>query len=221
MPSAFFRAEADEDPPLAKMLRGGRGGAVRLKLYLSMCLMATKAPYRITQQIPGRVWAEMLNLPDPELKGARRISDSLSWLDQNGFVKLVRQGGSPPEIRLLSPSGDRLRYVRPRKRYVRLPLGLWKMEWISTLSGRELAVLLALLDLQSGRDPKVPPSMNMQQRERYGFSQDTWTRGEADLKRSGLLTVRRAPQGRDFDWRRMRNTYWVDVEDINTRKPKV
>ncbi|MBB3089899.1 hypothetical protein [Nocardioides albus] len=190
---------------------------MRLKLYLSMCLVATKAPYRIEQPIPARVWASMLALPDPELNGARRVSDALTWLHKKDYVRLVRSGGAPPEVRLRSASGNGAKFVRPLTNYVQVPLGLWKNQWIARLSGRSLAVLLALLDLQGGKDPASPPSMNTQQRNRYGFSQDTWTRGERELKNLDLLTVRRSPQGAEFDWRRMRNTYWVDVEALNSR----
>jgi hypothetical protein len=218
LPIRFFRDTAQHDPPLARMLRGGRGGTVRLKLYLSVCLIATSAPYRIDTPIPARAWAEMLDLPDPESKGARRIADALSWLEQNEFVELVRRGGAPPTIGLRSATGRGRPFVRPVKRYVSVPLGLWRLGWINALSGRALAVLLALIDLQGGRDPRRPPSMNAQERERYGFSQDTWTRGERELKERGLLAVARSPQGADFDWRRMRNTYWVDIDRL-TRDP--
>src|SRR6266849_395513 len=60
---------SDPPPPLALLLRGGQGGEVRLKLYLTMSLLAVSAPYDI-KPIPARSWAEALGLDDPERNGA-------------------------------------------------------------------------------------------------------------------------------------------------------
>jgi len=45
LPISFVR-DKSETPPLAQMLRGGRGGAVRLKLYLTFDLLAAAAPHK-------------------------------------------------------------------------------------------------------------------------------------------------------------------------------
>jgi hypothetical protein len=50
-------------PPLATMLRGGRGGEVRLKLFLSMQLIAVAHPYDVTRT--ASYWAHLLSLPEP------------------------------------------------------------------------------------------------------------------------------------------------------------
>jgi len=71
------QTEVGQSPtPLAQMLRGGHGGEVRLKLYLTVTLLATDRPFDITRQIANRTWAEMLALAEPETKGARRITDA-------------------------------------------------------------------------------------------------------------------------------------------------
>src|SRR5215218_496398 len=46
---AFLRRAdpSDPPPPLARMMRGGQGGEVRLKLYLTMSLLAVSPPYDI------------------------------------------------------------------------------------------------------------------------------------------------------------------------------
>src|SRR5437764_9984107 len=95
LPLAFVRAEprSSSATPLARMLRGGRGGEVRLKLYLSITLVATHPPYDIKRPIPARAWAEMLALPDFEQLGARRVSDALTWLSAQRFIKLRRHAG--------------------------------------------------------------------------------------------------------------------------------
>jgi hypothetical protein len=48
----------------------------------------------------------------------------------------------------------------------------------------------------------------------YELSHDTWTRGRHELERHGLLSVRRTPQGNDYDYRRLRNTYWIITERL-------
>jgi hypothetical protein len=219
LPIGFVRAEPSQTkpPPLAKMIRGGRGGEVRLKLYLSLNLLATRRPYDI-RSIPARAWAEMLGLPDPEIHGARRISDALVWLADEHLIALARKPGTPPTITLLNPTGTGAKYVRPGGRWITVPLGLWEQEWITVISGTGIALLLVLLDMQGGKNsPAHAPSLTGAQRLRYQLSDDTWTRASAELTDLGLLTVRRVSQGRDFDWRRMRNTYWVDKAVLDSR----
>ncbi|HVF74574.1 MAG TPA: hypothetical protein VM938_05955, partial [Acidimicrobiales bacterium] len=69
---------------MTTMLRGGRGGAVRLKLYLSFLWFAAAPPHDVTY--PARAWASLLGLEDPEARGARRIIDAITWLDAHDFV---------------------------------------------------------------------------------------------------------------------------------------
>lgn len=212
----FIRTEVPESPPpLASMLRGGRGGEVRLKLYLCLSLRAVRSPYDIRPS-PGSWWAKTLALADPEGLGARRIADALGWLDAHKFVALERRHGSPPAITLLSPDGSGGPYTpRPGPRWVRVPLGFWEHQWITALSGSATALLLVLLDLQGGKMEADPPWLTGSQHPRYGLSDDTWTRATKELKNFNLLTVRRAPQGKDFDWRRMRNTYWIHIDRLD------
>jgi hypothetical protein len=146
------------DPPLARMLRGGRGGEVRVKLYLCLTLIAAAPPYDL-RLIPARSWARMLALPDPEKAGARRISDALNWLEKAKLVSLTRQAGAPPVIKLLSPLGTGHKYTRPTVRWVTVPLGLWRQQWITRLSGSGLALLLVLLELQGGKSSARPPTL--------------------------------------------------------------
>lgn len=210
LPLGFVRSERHGgDPPLARMLRGGRGGEVRLKLYLTMILIAAKPPHGI-ENIPARVWAELHNLDDPSGLGARRISDALRWLAEHQYVSLSSHRGVPPTVQLRSALGDGGKFDRGRGVYVSVPVGLWEHHWITQLSGTGLTLLLVLLDLQGGRKESSPPSLPGPLRHRYGLSDDTWSRGTRELREVGLLQVRKQPYGRDFDFRRMRNTYWID-----------
>jgi hypothetical protein len=213
---AFIRrANADDSPPpLTRLMRGGQGGEVRLKLYLTMSLLAVRAPFDLPA-IPARSWAEALDLPDPERNGARRVSDAIDWLAENKLIVAERRQGAPSPIRLLSQDGLGKPYVRPTPagRYVRLGLGLWYHGWIVRLSGTALAILAVLLDLQGGRaQPQwISPT---QARRRYDLSPDTWTKGLKELEGLGLVTVTRKAQGDFFDYRRMRNAYWVNEHEL-------
>ncbi len=218
---AFIRRpNASEPPPtLARLLRGGQGGEIRLKLYLTMSLLAVNPPYDIAQPVPARSWAEMLSLPDPERNGARRVNDAIDWLADNRLIVSDRRQGTPGAVRLLNQDGSGEGYVRPVGRYVLLPLGLWQDGWIVRLSGTGLALLIILLDMQGGRAGPawVSPS---QARARYDLSADTWTKGVQELETVGLVAVVKKPQGEFFDYRRMRNSYRVDTEMIQGTVPE-
>jgi hypothetical protein len=215
LPIGFVRAQyPDTVPPLARMLQGGRGGEVRLKLYLCLNLLACSPPYDI-RTVPARSWAETLALPDPEQHGARRVSDALRWLGDSKMINLQRRQGAAPTVTLLDPVGNGAKY-RPTSPYVRLPLGFWSQQWITILPGSAVALLIILLDLQGGRkNQDDPPWLATGQRKRYGLSDDTWTRASKELAAQSLLTIGRVSQGRDFDWRRMRNTYWIDTARLD------
>lgn len=209
------RAQVDP-PPLAHMIRGGRGGGVRLKLYLSMSLLATRRPHDV-KNIPARVWAEMFALPDPETNGARRITDALGWLADHKLIRAERQRGRPATIYLLNQSGTGGRFVRPRGRWVTVPVDFWRAGWIAHLSGSATALLLILLEMQGGKKPQDPPWIApAEARHRYDLSADTWSRASRELVDAGLLTIRRTNQGKAWDWRRLRNTYWVDIDRLSS-----
>ncbi len=98
----------------------------------------------------------------------------------------------------------------------RLPRDFWIRQWITALYGSAVALLIALLDLQGGRkSPAQAPSLATDQRRRYSLSDDTWTRATGELVSHELLIVRRVAHGRDFDWRRMRNTYSIRKERLD------
>jgi hypothetical protein len=220
LPLGFVRSEVkDGVPPVATMIRGGRGGEVRLKLYLTMILIAAAGQHDI-EHVPARAWAETLNLDDPDGLGARRVSDALHWLAEKHFISLASRRGSPPTVTLRSALGDERVFDRGRRIYLSVPLGLWEHHWIIKLSGSGLALLLVLLDLQGGRSASSPPSLPGPLRRRYGLSDDTWTRASRELKALGLLKIRKQPHGQAFDFRRMRNTYWIDKAMLSAPIPR-
>jgi hypothetical protein len=215
VPELFIR-RADQSldaPPLALLLRGGQGGEVRLKLYLTMLLLAVRPPYDIREPVPARSWAAALGIPDPENRGARRVGDAITWLAEHKFLETERRQGAPGAVRLLHSDLSGHPYARPteRERYITLPLGLWEQGWIARLSGTALALMIVLLDMQSARtEPQwISPA---QARRRYDLSPDTWSKALKELTAFELVTILRRPQGGEFNYQRMRNAYWVRTD---------
>ena len=219
----------DTTPPLAGMLRGGRGGGVRLKLFLSILWLAHPEPHQV--QLSGHSWAILLGLADPSHGGARRVNDALHWLASHDLIWLSTKRGRPTQVRLLreDASGqpyfhpaDRLRElrsVRPRSLaaasrrlhyYVTVPYGLWTRGWLATLSGAGIAMLLVLLVELGGR--MAPDTMvwlsPLQAKRQYGLSADIRRAGIRDLSRYGIVRVSRSFMDPDHpDIHRVRQYY--------------
>jgi hypothetical protein len=208
-PVSFVLApEGETRTPLAKLIQGGRGGETRLKLYMCLTMMATGHPFDIKSPPNSQTWAELLALP-PDT-GPRRVSTNLKWLKDNSYITLQPRKGRPASIQLLDPGLSGALYVRPllqgTGRYVGVPVELWKNGWILSLSATALALLLVLLEHQGGH--KQARYVVGPRRDRYGLSPDTWTLARKELEDDHkILQVGRTPQGTEFDWRRMRNTY--------------
>lgn len=208
--SSFIRGvDASDRPPLARLIQGGQGGEVRLKLFLCMTLIATQAPHEIRDPFTPMYWARLLAL-DPA-RGPRRVSDGLKWLDDNSYIRREPRKGNLPKIALLDPRTGTAA-TRPTGKFTEVPLGFWDRGWIIDLSARGVAILLALLD---ARGPyRTPRYITTPTRASYGFSADTWTRGARELREKGLLIEGRTPQGGTFDFRRLRNTYLINEPQL-------
>ncbi|MFB7227466.1 MULTISPECIES: hypothetical protein [Streptomyces] len=217
-PPDFVIAKEGQDgrAPLARMIQGGQGGSVRLRLYLCITMMATKEPFNLRKPPTPKAWARMLNL-DPE-KGDRRVQRNLKWLAENNFIKLEPRWGGPAEIRLLSAAGDGREYVRPieqrhnRGRYVGVPAEFWTQGWILELPTTAVALLLILREaLGKQAEPQYIPT---DRQRRYGLSSDTWTKATKELRKQKLLTVVREVQGSTYDYDRWRNAYLLHFDRL-------
>lgn len=227
------RPDVSRPTPLARLLRGGRGGSVRLKLYLSMIWLASAPPHDVAY--PARAWATLLDLPDPDKAGARRVNDSVAWLEAHDFVTVETVPGHPNRVTLLDESGTGRRYLVPgaaynrarqkkadagqmeRHRYVQLPSDFWTSGWLATLSGPAVAMLLVLLAERSSdaadQDLWFSPGVAD---KRYSLSEDTRSAGLNELRRASLIVVRRKPISNDvFDFRRFRNVYQFDPSALS------
>ncbi len=221
LPHTFLRDHAKPPaPPSALLVQGGRSGEVRQKLYLTACLVASGPPHKYERQTPARAWAELLNLEDPVGRGASRVSAAFGWLHEHRYLEVDRQKGRPPQFRLLNPKLDGTDYQRPATEYVTVPLGLWQQHWISALSAAELGILLAILDGPGDDKPGGRPRFLTEgQKERYGFSEDSWTRATRQLERLGLIELRREVTGEAMQYRRMRNVYRFPDAAFDTPPP--
>jgi hypothetical protein len=214
--------------PLAGLIRGSKGGALRIRLYLALLWMAGGGDGRHSVTFPARAFAELLDLPDPSGRGERRVREALKLFQKQKLLRVEAQPGRPSTLYLLQEDACGTPYTRPGAHttaakdrgevnpthlFIQLPASFWTEGWVLVLSAPALAMLLVLLVLTAnGRKPKqwVSPS----QRRQYGLSDDTWTRGIAELKAHGLVEVGKAPVSRDFEWKRVRNTYTLHAERL-------
>jgi len=225
------RSEAsDPSPPMARILRGGggRGGATRLKLYLSLLWLARNRNLdRPVFGYPAQQLAALLGLPNPEDAGARRAQEALRWLAKEGFVALDRRPGDVTRVHLLDDAGSGRPYQpagslvtraahrsqkdREQHFYVQLDARFWTRGWVTALSGAAVAMYLACLYEQRGQpDASVWVSPRMG-RERYDLSDETRNKGLRELTDQGLLDLARRPvPAASFDERfRARNVYML------------
>ena len=217
---------ADDDaapPPLARLMKGSKGGAIRIRLYLALLWQAGGGDERHSVDFPARAFAELLDLPDPERRGDRRVREAIKLFEKERLLRTERRPGQPSVLALLQEDGSGDPYTRPgahasqaKERgevarshlFVRLPAGFWTHGWALALSAPALATLLVLLEATRNgamADKWISPS----ERRWYGLSDDTWTRGIAELARYGLVEVAKKPVSEDFGWRRVRNAYTV------------
>lgn len=226
-------------PPLAVMLRGGggRGGAVRLKLYLSFLWLARNND-RPVYRFASREWAVLLDLPKPDTAGARRINDALRWLEEQSFVRLERTRGAATTVHLLDDGGSGERYRPPglllaQKRpklpdnerekhyYVQFSADFWLDGWVSTLSGPAVAMYLVLLHQQT-MNPSGPLWVSPRlAKTLYDLSEDTRNKGLQELVEQGLAALERRPvhSGAFTGQGRARNAY--RIIDMSSNKAKV
>ena len=203
--------------PMARLFRSS---PLRLKLYLSIVWMSPGAPHDTKFQASS--WAELLALDDPMGRGARKINQALAFLEGQNLVRVEKRPGLPSVVRLLDDRGTGAPYSRPGSQktdlYIQIPPSFWTRQWISTLSGAAVAILLALLDQQWRDDPTRRVWLSPRRSaELYGLSPDTWTRGTKELAGHGLIDITAAPVD-EHNWglKRRRNTYLVNVDRLDS-----
>jgi hypothetical protein len=214
------------------MLKGGRGGQVRLKLFLSYLWMQTDE-LGVALAYPAQVWAQLLGLGRPDDAGARRIHEAQAWLERNDFITVQGRAGHANRITVLNETGTGEPYTAPgaavsrgggdksKHLYVQIPASLWTSGYLAMLTGSGLALYLILLDqygpgqLADNPDPVwFSPKLFT---ERYALSEDTRAKGIKDLRDFGLVTIKRqAINPGDFDLERIRNVYSLQPAVLDT-----
>ena len=194
------RSERDAVPPMLTMLGsgGGRGGDVRLKLYLSL-LWASPGGTHDTEFV-ATDWAQLLGLPQFATKGKRRVYEALSWLTAQGFIEKQERPGLPSRVTVLHESGSGGPYCKPSSQaskggeptYRRLQSAWWTNAWMAAMSGRALAFWLILMD-ESNNDAKTDAVWlsESQTSSKYAVSPYLRQRAMRELKHFDLITTRR------------------------------
>jgi len=189
---------------------------VRLKLYLSMVLLGGGRHLHEVHgrntivDVSGAIWARALALKDPRGTGARRVVDAQNHLAERRLIDLERRAGQAPKVTLLHPSGSGQPWVEPGTPYILIPLGLWTARHIWALSGKELAVLIAILDLcgGDGRDGTGgPQALSGTPLDHYDMSEDTWRIASKELEKIGLVRTDRVLVRMDLESPRLRKRY--------------
>jgi hypothetical protein len=228
--ASFARGDGGETM-LANLLTGGRGGTVRLKLYLTTVLLAgSKYTHKVHGRntivdVAGATWAKALALPDPDRAGARRIADAQNQLAKRQLIQLERRAGQAPKITLLHPLGSGGPWVEPGTPYIGIPLELWTKRWIWCMSGKELAVLIAILDLCGGRGldrSGGPQALSGTHLRHYGMSEDTWRIASAALeKQYRLIRTDREVVRVDLESPRLRKRYKPVPDALSAMAPVI
>ncbi|MBD0737464.1 hypothetical protein BGM09_29900 [Streptomyces sp. CBMA29] len=225
----------NEPPPLARMLRGGgRGGQVRLKLYLSYLWLQREDQAR-ELSIRNSAWATVLDLPDPETAGARRISDAQAWLEENKYISITRTGRLNL-VTVLSETGNGEPWIAPGAaakkekeegllglgavvhRYIQIPQAFWTRGHIAVLSGAGVAMFLALLAENGGLGGQPLWFSPREADTRFALSEDTRSKGLRELKGAGLIQTKRRPVNEtDFQAEalHMRNVHYLQLDRLN------
>lgn len=231
--NSFVRSTDDREPPMAALAsRGGKGGsAVAMKLYLALIWRCSREPF--VTQVPSRTWAQLLDLPDPNRLGARRINDALNTLSQLRLVELEPVRGLPTIVKLLSEDGRGKEYTIPseayrqarsqkareRHQYFKVPQALWVSGHMQGLSAAGVAMLLVLLEETHEAGTRQWWSVDTFDR-RFRLSKDVRAKGTKELVARNLASVRRMslppspgttnPFGQDL----VRNTYELKNEAL-------
>jgi hypothetical protein len=247
--NSFVRNDnPDEDAPLKQLVSGGggRGAAVPVLLYVALIWKCAKKPFDV--KLPARKWAELLGLPDPSAKGARRIANALQTLESLRLIRLDKVHGEASRVTLLDESGDGSDYELPstaysrgglkRDLYFKVSSRLWTSGEIQQLSASGLAMLLILLE-EGGYRPGESPFLKAltlvpQGREvwfttenfpaRFGISASMRSRGTKELETAHLLRTHRRPVGPpgtlvSFTTEKVRKIYVLQGNAVVEDKP--
>lgn len=215
LPVAFVRQQTGAKPPASKLVGARRGADIRMRLYLTLVMQATRHPFQVKARTT-RGYGELLGLPADT--AARRVSDALHGLEQTRLIVKAPLISGEAGIELLTPDGSGTEWPATKgSRYISLPIGLWSNGWILRLAARDLAVYMALRELTGGKtDPEGVPMDGVRKRQ-YGLSDDTWTRALVTLRDLGFVETKTEIWGDEFQERRRRQRYMLTSMPVSGR----
>lgn len=240
----FVRSLDGQVPVLSDLYSGsssgGRSGYVSLKVLLSLLWKTSKPPFETIMTAPAL--AELLDLPDPTKKGARRVRDALRALADANLIRMVPRPGTSPLIQLLNETGNGEEYTLPSTSYMKsrrtgtkkgavtdpnlylkLPAELWTEGFFQTLKGPGLVMLLILLSEQAHK--RAVWFSGSEFFDRYRVSSSTRTKGTQELVGLDILRISSVPLpanwgGSTFEQQHRRYEYqlvgvidWLSDED--------
>jgi len=223
-------ANSDRVPPLAQILKSGRGNDARLKLELSMLWVAVSGAFETRD--PARLWASLLGLDPAPSRGPRQVLSALGWLERNHLVALTPRKGHETVVRMLNDDGSGRPYSPPNpmidrndpnEKYVRLPSTFWLRGWVQVLSAPAVAMLLIFMHHHATRGKPKHMLHSLQgdglwlarnfAADRYVIIDDTRYKGIAELNQYGLVAShRQAVPGRRSDQQRFRSVHRLHLD---------
>lgn len=215
------RADGADRSPLMRLMSGGQGGEVALKLFL-VSLLTSRHHEGQVPRYRAAALAEWFGLPDPEGNGARRVSHAVTKLHDHNLIGDVDRGrGKRARWTVRREDGSGAAHTPPfgddgpvadEDRWLSVPAGVFNRGWLATLSGTALAVLLIVLSEAGGRPGErtstehkkfkavtkyVPVPLPPAKREElYSCSDGFLRQGRRELEAHRLLRVtQRIPAG--------------------------
>lgn len=209
LPIAYVK-RADATPTAAWLVQSHE---LRLKMHMTLVMQATKAPHTLPDR-PTQSLARWLNLPPDS--GPRRANDAKKWLQKRDLITTTTLQDGKAGLRLLHPDGSGVEWEGNGPRWVGVPFTLWTNAWLLRLSGRAIAVMMALLELNGGSKHPDGELMDKHRKDQYGLSDDTWTRATQELEYFGLLRMTDVFWGDDDYQRRKRKRYYLIPGALDT-----
>lgn len=189
-------------------------GPATLKLYLTLVMMTKTPPHDLYRPTSSNRLAKILGYAREGKNvdsATRKMNRALRNLQNEELITVTPRTLRVPAIRVEHIPSD-------RKRYITLPLELWKNGWINVLSNVELATYVALRLNASGKEDS-PAHVRGYERLEYGFSSEFWRRGAHELTERGIVdTSMDAPDDPEIVNRR-RTIYTLRSHTIMESKP--
>lgn len=185
--------DGETAPPLSKFSSTQGGAEVALKLYIAILWISAAKPY--ATNIEAADWARILDLPDPDRKGAARVRHGLTTLENHMLIhKEHIPGQRAVRITPFREDGSGAPYTPPKAnkktdRYFAIPKELWANGHIQKMSAAALTMLLIVLEEQRREKNKKQWWTQKEFNKRFHISKDTRAKGTKELEVRGLITT--------------------------------